>query len=129
MCLDTVTKIGLDKSGYGWKVFNKHSNGTLRGENRNTKTIIPRNRWQKAVKCKITYWLLLPNKFYSSGFHVFLTRAEAREWDIYKCGYIAKVKYRKGHTAGGQRSLRVIVADEMLILPLQKKGKAKCKKK
>ncbi len=32
MCLDIITKTGLNESGYGWKVF-KIRNGKLYGDN------------------------------------------------------------------------------------------------
>lgn len=122
MCLDTVTKTGLNKSGYGWKVFSER-NGKLYGESQQIRTVRPRNRWLKAIQRRLfAYDYRIP---YTSGFHVILERD--KHWKRY--GLLVKVKYRKGHTLGTQIDSNVIVADEMLILPLQKKGKAQCKKK
>jgi hypothetical protein len=121
MCLYKITKTGLNRNGFGWKVLMSYD-GYLYSELRRTETIRPRNRWLHARRTNLGDYL--------SGFHIFLKKKQAIMWKGY--GIVLKVKYRKGHTIGSQSmwswsggpgdTFNIIVADEMLILP-EKKGK------
>lgn len=113
MCLDSITKTGLVKSGYGWKLFNER-NGSLYSLIYDDKSL-PRNRWLKAKRRVVE---ISDYAEYTAGFHIFTNKKATRDWT----GVIYKVKYRKGHTLGKQYGDNVMVADEMLILPLQRKG-------
>lgn len=122
MCLETITETGLNKSGYGWKVF-MIRNGKLYSDNFFTENPKRLNRWLKAKRVEIK---VSGNK-YSSGFHIFTKREDALLWqrgihDDEGDSVIKQVEYRKAHTTGTQDGCFLldgdtIVADEMLILP------------
>ncbi len=116
MCLNTIIETGLSKSGFGWKVFEINSKGGLHSQVFSKSVLRPRNRWLKANRTKIHLWQC----WYFSGFHIFLYKSAAKKWGYTK--NVVKVKYRKGHTLGNQEGI-VIVADEMLILTEERKGK------
>ena len=117
MCLDTITKTGLNKSGYGWKVFDVHD-GVLFSEfynnnEGNNKQAVAVNKWMEAIKRNMQ-----GGNDYLSGFHIFLTEECAVNWAIAPYQVVTKVKYRKGHTIGTLHSTyNVVVSDEMLVLP------------
>ena len=128
MCLDTVTKIKLDKSGVGWKVYELHK-GKLCGD------MFSSGLAGKVIHRKVNKWLSekdfrdkiaeIGSLIYPYGFHIFTSKLGAKVW-IRQGGrtldcVIIKVKYRKGHTLGKQRRHKTIVAKEMLILPNQLK--------
>ena len=129
MCLDTITKENLNKSGVGYKVF------TLRGGGLYGQMFAPGrqrkiNRWENEKKFRSrrsesTYG----KSHYPYGFHIFKSWRDATQW-VGLCGSYAgdiviKVKYRKGHTLGHslgkQEKFNTIVAKKMLILPNQLK--------
>lgn len=114
MCLDTVTKTGLDKSGFGWKVF-KVVEGKIFSDIFDIFCLHPMRpgKWHRAKRIKL--------HSYTTGFHIYTNKKGARHW----YGPIRKVKYRKGHTLGKQDGDNIIVADEMMILPLERKGRVK----
>ncbi len=116
MCLDTVTKINLDKSGVGWKVFVMRGDkvyGLYYGE-KQARTI---NIWLKEKDFRDGGELQYPY-----GFHIYTSKGDAAKWVFaLERGKVIRVKYRKGHTLGTQVDRGVIVAKEMLILPNQLK--------
>ncbi len=113
MCLNTIIETGLNKSGFGWKVFTRKPKGGLYSQAFSKSVLRPRNRWLKANRTIIHLW----QGWYFSGFHIFLYESAAKKWGCTK--NVVKVKYRKGHTLGKQEGI-VIVADEMLILPKER---------
>lgn len=127
MCLDTITKTGLNKSGYGWKVFMVR-NGKLYGDNYFTEKPKRLNRWLKARRVKIETYQHFSYSEYFSGFHIFIERNDAELWQYGMRGdnsVTKRVKYRKAHTIGMQSGSYLldggtIVADEMLICPSKK---------
>ncbi len=116
MCLDRIIETGLNKSGFGWKVFTRKPKGGLHSQIFSKSVLRPRNRWLKANRTQIHLW----RSCYFTGFHIFLHKSAAKKWGHPK--NVVKVKYRKGHTLGQQEGI-VIVADEMLILTEERKGK------
>ena len=123
MCLDTIsTKVPKTK-GLFWKVFHNIA-GELHSDCVDTVPVRRRGIWLKATPNKKNY--STSGDLYTLGFHGFTTEKEARQW-CRLCGNyeyanvdIIEVKYRRGHSAGTQGKLNVIVADEILI-PRRKK--------
>lgn len=124
MCLNTITETGLNKSGYGWKVFMVR-NGKLYGDIFFTNKPKRLNRWLKAIRVRIKVFL----NEYPSGFHIFIEKNTALSWQRGTVGdnnVIRRVKYRKAHTTGTQSGScflggNTIVADEILICPSRKR--------
>lgn len=132
MCLCSINKKSKipdpQKVVFGWKVFKKTEySGKLYGEY-NHLGIAPYRilRWIKAERTVISVPDgIVPYFTYDSGFHAFLKKKDATSWkgiDGDDDGLVVtKVKLRGVHAIGSQQigiaDIKVVVADEMLILP------------
>lgn len=112
MCLGRTKPMPTKIPTYGWKVFRKMG-GKYYPECRGVlfKKGYETAHWIKKVGPKRIKYSF--KKSYRSGFHVFRTRENARQWNNF--GKIVKVKIRKVHTYGEQWFFDVFVCDEMLI--------------
>jgi hypothetical protein len=116
MCLQVIKETNLNKSGYGWKVFEIYK--------RRVRPLY----YYAGVDCyKINTWLSPVEKFilsddnknYLSGFHIFLNKDDA-DYLVYSGRVLRRVQYKQGHTLGTQNG-PIIVARRMRILPLKEK--------
>jgi len=118
MCLETIDKSvrprkGKDGLYYGWKVY-EEERGKLYGDCQCVGVIRPVCKWIRArLKRIYPRW---DGGTYMSGFHIFVTRADAREW-AEDGDKIRRVAFREYHVAGIQEDKRVVVAKEIMILP------------
>jgi len=123
MCLSDITEDGLDREGIGYKVISKGLSSPNTMMTSDQFVDLQADVWNKA---KIPNWNLYARRMrggqyestaYKCGFHIWLSRAGAKNW----CGSplsgdrIVRVRYRKGHTVGRQYKYMVIVADEMYV--------------
>lgn len=124
MCLSKVTNWHKKDNGVGYKIF--HSDiRTGKVSTPYSDTIIKNNEWHKSVCIPEMMGF---NQQYNKGFHIFKTKSGALK---YKTEYdfiherdnlvVHKVKYNKVICSGYQHNKKVIVADNMLVLP-EKKG-------
>lgn len=106
MCLNVITKSGLNESGVGWKVFLIDDNNRL---------VSFYYDWIHSSGFKENVWYVADEKRgsekYKIGFHVYLQNPMVSD------GITRRVRYRKGHTLGTDKYIDIIVADEMMILP------------
>ncbi len=120
MCLTTIKRRGRLGSGYGWKVYGRYR-GRLRAWLFSQYPVLI-GRWMvgKRVMCR-GYGF----KYYS-GYHILLDKPDKQDIErafiLSRNDVVKKVKYRKGRIVGEWFGLRVIVADEMLILQSKKGG-------
>lgn len=137
MCLNYISK-NLEKKYknklFGWKVFgyNKISK-KLQGLYFSVSIEYPYERWlnEKDYRDKDTgldsnyNYILLNNQEggrYEKGWHIFLTREDAKSYEPYnKKSIIRKVKFKNPYAYGYQNYLKVVVAKEMLIVKPNKK--------
>ncbi len=143
MCLAGIEKRGLKLAGVGWKVFEimggnyrahrirraaagqklqpVYYNG--RGE------LVRVGRWLQAKREQIfacSYAIPYTNFCYYSGFHIFLDKPDINSVLNHTCGgnvVVRKVKFRRGRIIGHQQRNAIIVADEMIVLPVRKNKK------
>lgn len=116
MCLEKVTNWCKEKKGIGWKVVLEDREHKYHPQFQNRFLTFKKCHWNKDTNLfRITSAFYVSSQ-YSSGFHLFKTRAEAREWTKRKRGIIKKVKYRKLVASGIQSYKRVIVAKEFKFL-------------
>lgn len=116
MCLTKVEKVlkPIDwTERQGWKVFRRDpdspSGYAFEFRRFHGKSDVPTNRWLKAHVQGI--W-----KGYRSGFHVFATRAGAREWYEGEGEFaVVKVRARGVQTIGLQSGHKCLVAREMFV--------------
>lgn len=125
MCLQTITDNRPISQGFGWKVFRKNpiSGGPLRGATM-SKYDYEYDKWYKSENPGYKLKTELYDKVYPAGFHVVLSRNEARRF--IKSYYaergtvVRKVEYRGAHTAGQGAPYfpgKQVIADEIRILP------------
>lgn len=130
MCLATITKTGLNQSGYGWKRFGIKKTGlhSVYQDDILPKTKI--NRWLQAVKIQCDTDNNSNKETYMTGFHIFIKKVDAQNIITFSpfTTTVKRVKYRKGRILGenyitytDQPTGACIVADEMLILPARVK--------
>ena len=118
MCLSRLEKFPV-KSNFGWKCFWKNGNGGLIGPFNAYK--FPVNTWLNAghpLPRKSTH--LDAQETYQAGFHIYATRDDARRSGN---GYIRRVKFRDVIATGYEGEEKVIVAQEILVLPIKKRSK------
>ncbi len=115
MCLCRLVDFPMTKN-YGWKIFDKHSDGKLYGFWRGG--VFPVNCWLIAKPALIA--TSQTAKLYTAGFHLYASREDARKAN-YSKSTIRKVKFKDIITTGLQGSHRVIVAKKLLVIPNTKK--------
>lgn len=105
---------------WGWKVFRKGHNEGLYGEYYFTGISFPNNRWvhdPHTLAITYSYDDDGARLTYPTGFHLFLTREDAREWkgeNDTLC--IRKVLFKDVVAIGKQDELDVIVARSIKII-------------
>jgi hypothetical protein len=121
MCLDRLE--AFPTKGYGWKAFDKDSDGNLSGLY--TYYEFPVNRWLDANANGISTTLQANHSIhtYKSGFHIYSSRESARATG----GTVRKVKFKNVITTGMQCGHRVIVAKNVLVIPSKKRSSRKVK--
>lgn len=128
MCLDTVTRTErIDTPIRVWKIVNSRTVMTLFKRRTSFGLVVPipkRNRWTRA-KIKILSTDEEPIAHYLSGFHCFITLEDAIKFLRVMYGYnwretsrteIIEVMIRGDLTYGKDRTARVVVAEEMMVL-------------
>jgi hypothetical protein len=112
----SVKKDPKEKEYVGWKIFIVRNSG-LRSLYFAKKRNYTENMWYKSSNMKVYY----DNRgnYYSSGFHCFTTRREARREQKIESDHpttvVRKVFIRKITATGEQNSCKVIIANEMYI--------------
>jgi hypothetical protein len=117
MCLHKLEDFEV-KSEFGWKCFDKDDRG-LTGPW--TGFVFPVNKWLDAGKRSGLLYTSHSGAPYKSGFHIYTSRDAARHsaWS----GTIRKVKFKRVLATGREYSTKVIVAQEILVLPTKKRAK------
>jgi len=132
MCLGYISKEVERRFGdkrFGWKVFKKDGNNKLHPPLMSVvKNYLPYNKWihekdfkplgsikplgsKRAKKYITTY-----DFKYEVGWHICLTREDARKWKGDNNLVIRKVKFRNPTAFGRQDGLSIVVTKEMLII-------------
>jgi len=127
MCLDTIDKY-VKFEGEGWKVFLKSKRGLYSDIFfEEGATPYPINKWIKEKDFRPRHKRgkntikISRYKEYDCGFHIFSTREQARDCPREE-SVIRKVKFRNVVCTGDQYQYGpVIVAKEILILPIRKR--------
>jgi hypothetical protein len=127
MCLNQVDKVhspALLKERWAWKVFDSDK-GQLEFPFSSYRRgfAVPVDVWIRARRVRL-FGGSVP---YTSGFHAYVTRDEARRKKIWGGvdRVIRKVKLRKVRIEGTQERFRVLVADEMFVPTPVKRKKTK----
>lgn len=134
MCLSRLMSIKeekkykkLVKRGFGWKFFNRNPAGQLCGAYYGAGKSMPVNRWLKSQDYEsATKGLpiqMLSGSGYTPGFHVYLTRKDAREEATrvrnmtYEPCIVKKVKFQDVVAQGYQHyfSPCVVVQDILIV--------------
>lgn len=119
MCLHVVERKLEAQEGVFWKVFDQTNKGRLFTAIRGTP--IPRSRWITArwrIALNASVW---PWSDYISGFHGFASKTDAENSCLWKCcayrAVLLACRYRGRVTIGTEHGTKVIVAEEMMVLP------------
>jgi len=114
MCLDIITKRNPWKSwGVGYKKYIEHCNGRLDSAVMTCEEYWDYGRWYSADETDL--YTTYEGEKYTSGFHIFSTKAEAKSWGS-PHSVVVKVRYRGAHTIGIQNGAKVIVARKVKLL-------------
>lgn len=127
MCLQTISEKSPKKEGIGYKVFSR--NRMMRGEDLLRGDCYvgarPIGVWLNAKKYAN---LPLPSLKYVRDWHIWATEKGAKAWVIRRSRWgskhrkslvVRKVEYKEAHTQGKQVGYKVIVAEEIRIIPIE----------
>jgi hypothetical protein len=138
MCLATVSEGKPNPTGFGWKVFRVVANSEGRPKYRGPGTkLFSENRGSREYDYNTWYQAVIPSdepmlrtkkwpyQDYQCGFHIALSRKDAREFIKTepvsgKNLVVRKVEYRGAHTAGVGTYFfpgKQVIAEEIRILP------------